>query len=137
MSAPTVPAENRTVCNDSEETALALEKIRRRLLERRDELATRASGAESDLRREAEPLSPDFSEQATQRENDDVLKGISEAARTEWTRINRALARLDSGQYTVCTACGATIEQGRLEAIPYTDRCASCARDERPPRESR
>jgi DnaK suppressor protein len=111
-----------------------LDKIRRRLIDRRAELATRAAGAESDLRREAEPLSPDFSEQATQRENDDVLKGISDAARGELSRVNRALSRLESGQYTVCAACGGEIEQGRLEAVPYTDLCAACARADQPGR---
>ncbi|MFO1427783.1 MAG: TraR/DksA C4-type zinc finger protein [Steroidobacteraceae bacterium] len=113
---------------------MPLETIRRRLIARRDELAQRAAGAESDLRREREPLSADFSEQVTQRENDDVLKGISEAARSELSRINQALARLDSGQYTTCAACGGPIEHGRLEAVPYTDRCAPCARGERPGR---
>ena len=53
---------------------MELDGIRKRLLARRDELAHRASTTGADLRREHEPLSPDFSEQAVQRENDDVLR---------------------------------------------------------------
>ncbi len=135
MSCSRNAGENPSICNCLGVIAVPLEKIRRRLIDRRAELATRAAGAESDLRRESEPLSPDFSEQATQRENDDVLQGISDAARLELTRINRALTRLESGQYTVCSACGEQIETGRLEAVPYTDRCSSCARNERPARQ--
>jgi RNA polymerase-binding transcription factor DksA len=135
MSGSPNAGENRSICNCFGVIAVPLETIRRRLVERRAELATRAAGAESDLRREDEPLSPDFSEQATQRENDDVLHGISDAARVELVRINRALARLESGQYTVCSVCGEEIEHGRLEAVPYTDRCSSCARSERPARQ--
>jgi len=88
----------------------------------------RASEAGADLRREHEPLSPDFSEQAVQRENDDVLRGLGDAARGELASINRALSRIESGSYLTCSACGADIDTRRLEAVPYTDRCAACAR---------
>jgi RNA polymerase-binding transcription factor DksA len=107
---------------------LELETIRKRLLSRREELAQRAADAGADLRREHEPLSADFSEQAVQRENDDVLRGLGDAARGELASINRALARIASGDYLSCAACGADIDTRRLEAVPYADRCAACAR---------
>lgn len=106
---------------------MELESIRKRLLARRDELAQRAADAGADLRREHEPLSADFSEQAVQRENDDVLRGLGDAARDELAGVNRALARIASGDYLSCAACGAAIDPRRLAAVPYTDRCASCA----------
>lgn len=107
---------------------MELDTIRRRLLARRDELARRASEAGADLRREHEPLSADFSEQAVQRENDDVLRGLGDAARGELASINRALARIETGEYLNCAACGGRIDPRRLEAVPYADRCAACAR---------
>lgn len=107
---------------------VATEKFRARLLARRQELATRASRAAADLRREHEPLSADFSEQAVQRENDEVLQGISDAAHDELLLIDRALKRLDSGDYFDCERCGAPIGEGRLEVVPYADLCADCAR---------
>lgn len=107
---------------------MELETIRKRLLSRREELAQRAADAGADLRRENEPLSADFSEQAVQRENDDVLRGLGDAARGELASINRALARIASGDYLSCSACGADIDTRRLEAVPYADRCAACAR---------
>lgn len=102
--------------------------IRRRLLARRDELALRASSTGADLRRENEPLSADFEEQVVQRENDDVLRGLNDAARVELARINRALARIGEGSYLTCRSCGDEIQLERLEAVPYTDLCAHCAR---------
>jgi len=108
-----------------------LEPVRTRLLARREELATRASLAAADLRREHEPLSADFSEQAVQRENDEVLQGISDAARSELASIDRALRRIESGDYFKCARCSGVIEASRLEAVPHTDRCASCAREAR------
>ncbi len=62
-----------------------------------------------------------------QRENDDVLRGLGDAARGELASINRALARIDSGSYLVCSVCGEDIDSRRLEAVPYADRCAGCA----------
>jgi len=104
-----------------------IEAVRKRLLSRRDELAQRAADARADLRREHEPLSADFSEQAVQRENDDVLRGLGDAARGELAGINRALARIAAGTYLSCSVCGADIDARRLEAVPYADRCARCA----------
>ena len=101
--------------------------VRERLLKRRDELRQRASDASADLRHEADPLSADFAEQVTQRENDDVLGAISSSARVELQQLEAALRRLEAGRYTTCAVCGDDIEPERLAAVPYTDRCRSCA----------
>jgi RNA polymerase-binding transcription factor DksA len=101
--------------------------IRERLLKRRDELRQRASEATADLRHEADPLSADFAEQVTQRENDDVLGAISNSARVELQQVDAALRRLEAGRYATCAHCGEAIELERLAAVPYTDRCRSCA----------
>jgi RNA polymerase-binding transcription factor DksA len=101
--------------------------VRDRLLKRRDELRQRASDASADLRHEADPLSADFAEQVTQRENDDVLGAISHSAREELQQVESALRRLASGRYATCSVCGEGIEPERLDAVPYTDRCRSCA----------
>jgi DnaK suppressor protein len=41
--------------------------------------------------------------------------------------IERALAGVEDGTYGRCGACGDRIAQERLEAVPGTDRCATCA----------
>lgn len=103
------------------------EAVRTRLLLRREELHRRANSASADLRHESDPLSADFAEQVTQRESDEVLDALSESAREELRQIQAALRRLDEGRYTTCAGCGEPIEPGRLEAVPYTDRCRVCA----------
>lgn len=103
--------------------------VRERLLARRAELQTRAQRARADLQRENEALSPDFAEQATQRENDDVLGAIELSAKEELGQISRAIARLDRGEYGFCTRCGAEIDVHRLEAVPHAEWCAACARE--------
>ena len=109
-----------------------IEAVREKLLKRREELRQRASDASADLRHEADPLSADFAEQVTQRENDDVLGAISSSARAELQQLEAALRRLAQGRYTTCSVCGGDIEPERLAAVPYTDRCRSCAEGGRP-----
>jgi DnaK suppressor protein len=106
--------------------------VRERLLKRREELRQRASDASADLRHEADPLSADFAEQVTQRENDDVLGAISHSARAELEQVEAALRRLAQGRYTTCAVCGGDIEPERLAAVPYTDKCRACAEGARP-----
>ena len=122
----------------SREAAVDIQAVRARLIKRREELQTRASRASADLRHESDPLSADFAEQVTQRESDDVLGAISESAQQELRLLQAALRRLEEGRYTTCAVCGEPIEEERLQAVPYTDRCRTCAEGEpRPKRRER
>ena len=42
--------------------------------------------------------------------------------------INAALERLSAGTFGQCEACGASISDERLNAIPYTPLCLRCAK---------
>jgi DnaK suppressor protein len=107
--------------------AVDLAAARLRLMERKQELEQRSAHAKSDMRHESDPLVADFADQATQREDDEVLAQISSSADAELLQIRRALARLNSGDYEVCARCGGAIAAGRLQAVPSTDRCSHCA----------
>jgi DnaK suppressor protein len=102
-------------------------RVREELERRCAELRRRAADARADLRHEDDPLSADFAEQVTQRENDDVLGAISDSARVELQRLRQALRRLDQGRYGTCEGCGTAIEPERLAAVPYADHCYACA----------
>ena len=41
--------------------------------------------------------------------------------------IERALRRLESGQYATCVGCQSRIPDARLKAIPWTRTCIECA----------
>ena len=103
------------------------EAVRARLLKRREELQMRASRASADLRHESDPLSADFAEQVTQRESDDVLGAIRSPRSRSCAWLQAALRRLEEGRYTTCAVCGEPIEEERLQAVPYADRCRTCA----------
>ncbi|WP_369856981.1 TraR/DksA family transcriptional regulator [Candidatus Thalassolituus haligoni] len=104
-----------------------IDALRSRLRQQLDELQTRSVDAERLASHRDNPLSADFAEQATERENDEVLGAISGEACIEAVAIQQALERIEQGTYGSCIECGETIESARLEAVPYAIRCLQCA----------
>lgn len=98
--------------------------IKKSLESRRDVLMQRISRVKTGMTAEH---SPDWSEQAQERQNDEVLEAIGNESRNELTQINQALERMESGDYTRCSNCGEDISLKRLEAVPYTHLCINCA----------
>jgi RNA polymerase-binding transcription factor DksA len=41
--------------------------------------------------------------------------------------IERAISRLDDGEYAICVGCQSRIADARLKAIPWTRTCIECA----------
>lgn len=52
-----------------------------------------------------------------------------ESLEEESGRIRKALARVASGSFGICSSCGRLIEPRRLEAMPWTELCIVCARN--------
>jgi len=100
------------------------EQVRHNLIDMLEDLDERLAKITHDVK---EPLDKDFEEQATQAENDEVLDGLGNAARTEIEMVKQALDRLDKGQYGLCQVCGLAISKERLKAIPYSCMCIKCA----------
>jgi RNA polymerase-binding transcription factor DksA len=55
----------------------------------------------------------------------EVDRSLELALLTQLTEIDRALARLDTGQYGLCTACQQPISASRLDAVPWAERCVT------------
>ncbi|MAD43716.1 MAG: conjugal transfer protein TraR [Oceanospirillaceae bacterium] len=104
-----------------------LSQIRQQLSERKTLLEARAEKTERDASHRDAPLPADFAEQATERENDDVLRAIAGESVHEIELINQALARIEAGTYGECSECGDNISEQRLAAVPYTTLCVKCA----------
>jgi len=71
--------------------------------------------------------SANFSEQALERQNDEVLGGIGQETRSAIADIRAALARIDEGTYGICANCGNPINPDRLDILPATAYCIVCA----------
>jgi len=101
--------------------------IRENLLARRAELMSRLERITSDVRHEEEPLSADFAEQATERENEEVMDALGSQARQELQLISGALRRIEADEFGECAECGELIAEQRLEALPFAETCITCA----------
>lgn len=103
------------------------EEIRNHLTAMLEELNFRLSKITNDVRHSDVPLEKDFSEQATQNENNEVMDYLGNSARTEIEMIKQAINRIDNGQYGICQVCGESISKNRLKALPYSNLCIKCA----------
>jgi len=56
-----------------------------------------------------------------------LLDRLDGRAKAEIEEIDRALVKLEAGQYGRCEQCGKDIPQSRLEAVPAAAMCMTCA----------
>ncbi|GJQ58571.1 MAG: TraR/DksA family transcriptional regulator [Candidatus Scalindua sp. AMX11] len=103
------------------------EQIRMKLMKKREEIERRLNKIDQDILHTDGAPNPDSEEQAVERANDDVLDALGGIARSELEDINKALTRIERGEYGNCTVCNKPIPLERLKAIPYTDHCVACA----------
>lgn len=99
--------------------------------ERRAQLVARLAELDRRLHAVEQELdshqSRDWEELATEREGDEVLEGLGHAGQAEIRAIRAALGRLEAGEYGWCQTCGARIPEHRLDLLPHTPFCATCA----------
>ena len=94
------------------------------LLERREALTTHLNAVEHAL---DETPSKDWEDRASERQGDEVLEVLGLKEMAELRRIDAALARIEAGSYGTCQSCGDTIAEARLEFLPDTPYCTTCA----------
>jgi RNA polymerase-binding transcription factor DksA len=76
-----------------------------------------------------QPADKDWEENATAAEMDEVLEELGHAGNAEVHAIYAALERLKHGTYGNCARCGDRISKERLDALPHTPLCKTCARE--------
>ena len=94
------------------------------LLKLEEELLTRLEKLKSDL---SKSHSSDSTEQAVERENDEVINSLENETLEELQQVKNAILRIEKGRYHDCANCGDDIPADRLSAILYTDLCLKCA----------
>jgi DnaK suppressor protein len=91
------------------------------------DVLAKAERLTSHLRNEDRTLPKDSEDLAQFLENDEVLEALEVRTRDRIEEIRSALARLADGSHGRCATCGGTIQPERLEVLPTTTLCASCA----------
>ncbi len=95
------------------------------LLDLKREVNGRINAIDRDIRHE--DLSADWSEQASERENDEVLESLGNSSEQALSMIKFALIRIDEGTYFRCAECGEQIPSARLDLLPFAAHCVDCA----------
>ena len=101
------------------------EHFKQKLLSLKKDIRQRIDDIDKDIKHEG--MSSNWTEQATERENDEVLESLGNTSEEELFMINNALKRIEAGNYFSCSNCGENIPTSRLELLPFTTRCVSCA----------
>jgi DnaK suppressor protein len=99
--------------------------LKNRLLTLKQNVTHRINSIDKDIRHEG--MSADWTEQAVERENDEVLESLGNNAKQELAMIKLALKRIESGEYFYCQSCGEKIPAARLEVLPFNSLCIDCA----------
>jgi DnaK suppressor protein len=92
--------------------------------QRLDALLRRVGKIEGDLRSAHDR---DWTEEAAERENDEVLEGLDEMGIAEVQQIRAALRRIEDGSYGICATCRQPIAAARLSVSPSVTTCVACA----------
>jgi RNA polymerase-binding transcription factor DksA len=112
--------EEELMANQTTNVAVRKAALEKRLVE----LGARLEAIEEEL---DSHQNRDWEDLATEREGDEVLEATGNAGLAEITQIRAALRRIADGSYGQCARCGERIAEARLDLLPWTPLCRSCA----------
>jgi DnaK suppressor protein len=108
----------------------ALLRLHARLVARRDALRKALNGDVDSLREYHSTFDVgDNVDAAVDTANEEISTQLAEIESRELDQIERALKRIVKGVYGRCEFCGGKIAEARLNALPYTNSCIDCQRE--------
>ena len=108
--------------------ATDVQRYKRLLLAKRDELTTRRNTAGSPA--PGANLRGDSSDQASADAEADLTIRLRQTDLQVLRAIENALRRITQDRFGVCEECGSPISKARLEALPWTPLCRDCMEQE-------
>ena len=101
-----------------------LEKIRKKLLDRKAELEAQLVELSTEKITDDEVQDP--GDQALSAVMETVRNSLQDTEFEEYKRILKALKSVDEGRYGICIDCGEEISEKRLKYNPNAERCIAC-----------
>jgi DnaK suppressor protein len=103
-----------------------LEGYRKKLVEKRREL-TQAYIRDKNYGRETDDGgTQDLADKASTSYTKEFLYSLSNSERSVLQQVERALARIEEGEFGICEECGEPIHKKRLDAVPWARYCLAC-----------
>ena len=106
------------------ERAEFLEKVKKRLLERRAEMMQDLDNLSS--QKVSDGQVQDTGDEALSLSMENLKTSLEKTDINELKLIDNALKSLDKGEYGICIDCQEPISLKRLETFPYAQRCIVC-----------
>jgi len=103
-----------------------LEKFRKLLNQRLDDLLDEAEKTVSGMTGDKESNFPDPTDRASMESDRNFQLRIRDRERKLIQKIREALKRIDDGTFGICDECGEEIQIKRLLARPVTTYCVKC-----------
>ena len=113
---------------------LPIPDLKRQMLARRRTLFEQVAENEADLQALATNVEPEAVEEGQEENIARLLARLDDAGQAEIGAIDRALARIASGDYGRCVVCGESIAAARLVAVPAAEACLRCTKAREIPR---
>lgn len=108
----------------------AMLRLHARLIIRRDALRKALTGDMESFRELAAlDVVGDNVDAAVDTANDEISSQLAEIESRELSQIEHALSRIVDGLYGRCEFCNGKIAEARLNALPYTNSCIDCQRE--------
>jgi len=108
----------------------ALMRLHTRLVARRDALRKALNGDLESFRKFSDLNAVgDNVDAAVDSANDEICSQLAEIESRELGQIEHALQRIVEGHYGRCEFCAGKISEARINALPYTNCCIDCARE--------
>jgi DnaK suppressor protein len=108
--------------------ATDVQRYKRLLLAKRDELKTRRNTASSPA--PGANLQGDAGDQASADAEAELTIRLHQTDLQVLRAIENALRRITQDQFGACEECGSPISKARLEALPWTPLCRDCMEQE-------
>ncbi len=102
------------------------ERFREQLIERRKEIFRRRSDNLASWQKLNEAEN-EFEERAQKVNLSQGLDRLDSRVKDEIEAIDRALGKIETGDYGLCEGCETDISEKRLETLPFTPFCTECA----------
>ena len=99
---------------------------RDRLLGRREGLVGQVMEAEQYSRERDSEATQDPADMAANAYTKELLFSMSNNDRRFLELIDEALVRIEAGEYGECVHCGESVQDKRLEAVPWARHCLRC-----------
>jgi len=109
--------------------ALDVEKIRKSLVKKREELIKAIEENTKESKAEKAGVE-DTADEVTAELSRETMYKLSQAEKETLFLIDLALKKIEAGTYGFCEECGEPIGEKRLQAIPWVRLCIDCSQKE-------